>query len=80
MTKDEIIEMARQVKMPYFFTDGTIVNIVKLEAFAKLVAEREREECAKLCDEMSITECNMSKTWRNACLDMANEIRERGQE
>jgi hypothetical protein len=52
MTKDEIIEMAKQVKMPYFFIDGTIINIVKLEAFAKLVAEKEREVCAKVCNEM----------------------------
>jgi menaquinone-dependent protoporphyrinogen IX oxidase len=44
MTKEEIIELAKKVKMPYFFIDGEIVNIEKLEAFAKLVAEKEVEE------------------------------------
>ena len=44
MTKEEIIDMARQVKMPYFFSDGEIVNIEKLEAFTKLVIEKAQQE------------------------------------
>jgi hypothetical protein len=52
MTKEEIVEMAKQVKMPYFFIDGTIVDIVKLKAFAKLVAEKEREACLNLADSL----------------------------
>ena len=51
MTKDEIIEMARQLKMPYYYQDNTIKDLEKLEAFAKLVAQHEREACAKVCDE-----------------------------
>ena len=46
MTQDEIIEMARQsglVGKPTY-TDGLV-------AFAKLVAQHEREACAKICDE-----------------------------
>lgn len=53
MTQDEIIEMARQVKMPYYYQDNTIKDLEKLEAFAKLVAQHEREACAKLCEELS---------------------------
>jgi len=44
MTQDEIIEMAKQC--------GIVVGYPKyqdIEAFAKLVAEREREECKKCC-------------------------------
>ena len=55
MTQDEIIEMARQAgcpmanMMPMYFTDTQL--LVMLEAFAKLVAEKEREACAKVCDD-----------------------------
>ena len=47
MTQDEIIEMARQAgcpmanMMPMYFTDTQL--LVMLKAFAKLVAEKERE-------------------------------------
>ena len=47
MTKDEIIEMWKNsgdleiIGMPYSMIEG----------FAKLVAEKEREACAKICDE-----------------------------
>ena len=73
MTKEEIIEMANKAFDESSFTDAEVLR------FATLVAEKEREECANLCDEMSATECNMSKTWRSACRDMSNEIRARGQ-
>jgi len=60
MTQDEIIEMARQAGFDVKeWGDETLVRTVhskgyfvvinqKLEAFAKLVAEKEREECAKI--------------------------------
>jgi len=47
MTQDEIIEMAKQC--------GIIVGYPKyqdIEGFAKLVAAKEREACAKLCDDL----------------------------
>ena len=59
MTQDEIIEMARQsglIGKPTY-TEG-------LEMFAKLVAEKEREACAEICE---WSEC-------------AGAIRARGQE
>ncbi len=52
MTQDEIIEMAKQAasKKPFheFFPK---LNIDVLEAFANLVAQHEREACAKVADE-----------------------------
>ena len=51
MTQDEIIEIARQLKMPYYYQDNTIKDLEKLVAFAKLVAQHEREACAKIVDE-----------------------------
>jgi hypothetical protein len=53
MTQDEIIEMARQAS----FTENSgfkgcfVCNPLSLEYFAKLVAEKERQACAKICDE-----------------------------
>ena len=49
MTKEEIIEMARQAGFAdYELDDGTTNAFDKrYEAFARLVAEKEREACAK---------------------------------
>ena len=67
MTQDEIIEMARQAGfVDYELDDGTTNALDKrYEAFAKLVAEKEREECAKIAE------------WHK---QMAFDIRSRGQE
>ena len=69
MTQDEIMELARQAlkqepredwnSTAWVFADET------LEAFAKLVAEHEREKCAKIAE------------WHK---QMAFDIRARGQE
>ena len=56
MKEYEIIEMAKQAGIRFRtnvfhsgYCDG--VHGDELEAFAKLVAEKEREACAKLCEE-----------------------------
>ena len=80
MTKDEIIEMARQAginrRTDEFFSeycDGICFD--DLQAFAKLVAEKEREACALLCYEQR-------KNWDAlACADAIRAgTRPRGQE
>jgi len=76
MTHDEIIEMARQAgcpmanMMPMYFTDTQL--LVMLEAFAKLVAEKEREACAKIADEWAVG-------WPHPSQVIAERIRARGQ-
>ena len=66
MTRQEIIEMARQASIDIgmweklsdnddvfgYGIDGTHEN---LEAFAKLVADHEREACAEICDGFYLT-------------------------
>ena len=53
MTQDEIIGLARQAS----FTENSgfkgcfVCNPLSLEYFVKLVAEKEREACAKVCDD-----------------------------
>ena len=58
MTQNEIIEMARQARLMSEYDEASpwvedheITQYV--EAFAKLVAAKEREECAKVADEWS---------------------------
>ena len=56
-------------------------SIDALEKFAKLVAEHEREACAKVCDELPApTEYSMTdqSMWDVTCMDCASAIRARG--
>jgi len=73
MKQDEIIDMARQARLPYYYQDGAIVNLERLEVFAKLVAAKEREACLKICDAQAQT-----NYWEGAdvCADV---IRARGE-
>jgi len=47
MTEEEIIEMANKANLPYDYVDGGVMWLDKLEQFAELVAQREREICAE---------------------------------
>jgi hypothetical protein len=50
MTKDDIIKLAREAGAAY--DEGlTYFEESDLHRFANLVAEREREECAKVCEQ-----------------------------
>jgi hypothetical protein len=54
MTQDEIIELAKKCgAYPASNVDGALLfwSELQVEAFAKLVAEKEREACAKLCED-----------------------------
>jgi hypothetical protein len=52
MTQDEIIVMARQAGLVFDAQKPELsVYPPALEAFAKLVAAKEREACAKVCEE-----------------------------
>jgi sugar phosphate isomerase/epimerase len=74
VTQDEIIKMARQAgcpmanMMPMYFTDTQL--LVMLEAFAKLVAEKERNACAKIADEWAVG-------WPHPSQSIAEWIRKR---
>ncbi len=73
MTQDEIINMAREC---FADPDGSLVLLTpELTAFAKLVAQHEREACAKIVEESSLPD-----TYSQECLpEIANDIRARGQ-
>jgi hypothetical protein len=51
MTKDEIIEMAIQAEINLYVHDLTEKQYIEvIETFARLVAAKERESCAEICD------------------------------
>ena len=55
MNKEDMIRMAREAQMPFYWRTGEITYLDNLEAFAKLVAQHEREACADLCKEMYLS-------------------------
>ena len=79
MTKEEIIEMAKEAgwemddslvlepEIVWYISQG------QLEAFAKLIAQHEREQCAQIADEWVLAYPHPSKA-------IAEQIRKRGQE
>ena len=77
MTQDEIIDMARQVCDIDTDKRGRhtfVCDEYGLEAFAKLVAQHEREACAK------VVEASPSYDWHKFACEAAYAIRARGQE
>ena len=48
MTRDDIIKMAKEAKLPYEYDTGRVVHLKELERFAALVAAAEREACVKV--------------------------------
>ena len=83
MTQDEIIEMATEVGLAYNYDDypdiwDTYIYVGREEimAFAKLVAAKEREACAKIVEESSLPD-----SYSEECLpEIANDIRARGEQ
>jgi hypothetical protein len=71
MTQDEIIEMARQSDLGFLLGDSWLMHD-EIERFAKLVAQHEREACAKLADEWAVG-------WPHPSKVIALDIRARGQ-
>ena len=74
MTQDEIIEMARQAGYKHPDAVGQCEDFAyfDLEAFAKLVAAKEREACAKLAEEYGTWGGSNFSEWFNK---LAKEIR-----
>ena len=67
MTREDIVRMAKEAGMESFDI------CVELDDFAKLVAEHEREACAKIADEWAVG-------WFYPSTVIAEAIRARGKE
>ena len=66
MTQDEIIEMAKQAG----YDEHQAKFDTRIEAIAKLVADKEREACAKIADEWAVG-------WPHPSQSIAEWIRKR---
>jgi len=81
MTQDEIIEMLAKV---YGVAWTSKAQLRDLTAFAKLVAQHEREACAKIVEEHAKVYAKLEKSpitsaaWA-ACIDIHDSISERGE-
>jgi hypothetical protein len=73
MTRDEIVDMLAEVDFQFGKQDWNIFH--KYEAFAKLVAEKEREACVKACEEVWLDTVE-AQTHNDKCV---KAIRARGQ-
>jgi len=64
MTQDEIIEMARRAGFdPHDMSSDFTCNLKDINSFAKLVAQHEREACAKVCED-SVEEAGDELAWQ----------------
>jgi hypothetical protein len=80
MTQDEIIEMARQVTVGG--EQIAVFTISELEAFAKLIAAKEREACAEICDGFYLSWIDVHGRYEfmgEGASECAGAIRARGQ-
>ena len=82
--QDEINEMVKQVGFHGMLSIGVVMDAKQLEAFAKLVAQHEREACAKVCEKHADVYGAFEQTpeiqsaWA-ACIDSRDAIRARGE-
>ena len=78
MTQDEIILLADASGISLYGMGLDREKFIHyLEAFAKLVAEHEREACAKVCEEHAVD--GSEGEWDTCCEYLANRIRDRGE-
>jgi len=81
MTQEEIIEMAREAGIGWGEGIGGMPDF--LEAFVNLVAAKEREACAKVCDELpapNVYSDSDKGMWDIASLACGDAIRARGEQ
>ena len=80
MTQDEIIEMARQAGLTSVDKKSQYLRDC-LERFAKLVAEKERGECAKVAENRFLLDGSekAKNGHHHTCKQIATDIRSRGQ-
>jgi hypothetical protein len=77
----DIIEMAREAGMTKEM-GSYIFGVNALQDFAKLVAAKEREACAKVCDELPAADIyndTDQSMWDVTCMDCSTAIRARGE-
>jgi hypothetical protein len=72
MTQDEVIDMARQAKLPYYWDEDVPCHLEQLKTFAKLVAAKKQEDIIQIIKETPFS------NWFQA--DVIEAIRARGEQ
>jgi len=79
MTQDEINQMVEQAGFHGMLSIGVVMDSKQLEVFAKLVAAKEREACAKVCEEIKNKYNNLGDSAERVAVEWCLEsIRARG--
>jgi hypothetical protein len=79
MNRDLIIEMAKQSDLGFLFNENWLMH-EEIERFARLVAERQREEDAKLVESITLEwpdQPEFAQVERTTIQDCAKIIRQR---
>ena len=79
MTRDDIIRMAKEAGLALASFCRWSAYSDDLERFAALVAEREREACAKLCEGLRPSKPEYDQRFNDGCTLSAEAIRARGE-
>jgi hypothetical protein len=80
MTRDDIIRMAREVGLlDHGILRGATDDSARVERFAALVAAAEREQCAKVCEDIPVPQDPTALTHIPTLERCAAAIRARGQ-
>ena len=74
MNREDIIQMAREAQMPFYWRTGEITYLDKVERFAALVASAEREACVQIVENEAFQYA--SPVW---AFEIVNDIKARGQ-
>jgi hypothetical protein len=76
---EQLEKFAKQSKLlkSTTFPNLRLVDDDELEHFADLVRQDEREACAKLCDDLQLTDLCI-RDWADGTYDCAKAIRARG--
>ena len=74
MNREDIIQMAREAQMPFYWRTGEITYLDKVERFATLVASAEREACVQIVENEAFQYA--SPVW---AFEIVNDIKARGQ-
>ena len=81
MTREDIIKLAREAGLAYGSDEKPLNSVIR---FASLVAEHEREACAKVCDVLGVHPAlnvfNGGPEWYKHGKDCAAAIRARSKQ
>ena len=82
MTQDQVIELTRALGICELTSKPKqdihySLTIHEMQQFANLVAQHEREACAKVCED-NATDLSEGD-WDSACINCSDHIRARGQ-